>query len=99
MKTSGEVANKPLTMAEPSRPQQQIVCVGVNNSAINHGNAIPALSSRARAVFRLGQKENSVLFDRDAARYGKNGTSSLTIGEWAESLEEEAPYLFENCGR
>ena len=38
-------------------------------------------------------------FDGDVPRYGRDGTSPLTLAEWVDALVSDAPHLFEaNAG-
>ena len=60
--------------------------------------AIPDVTSRARAAFKL---VNGVpqAFDGDAPRFGRDGTSPMTLAEWVDALVSDAPHLFEaNAG-
>ncbi len=50
--------------------------------------------NRARRVWSL-QDGAPVPMDGDSVRYGPDGKSPMTMGEWAASLVEEAPFLFE----
>lgn len=56
--------------------------------------AMDDVLGRARKVWFL-QEGAPVPMDGDSVRYGKDGKSPMTMGEWAESLMEEAPFLFE----
>jgi len=60
--------------------------------------AIPDITARARATFKL---VNGVpqAFNGDTPRYGKDGTSPMTLAEWVDALVSDAPHLFEaNAG-
>jgi hypothetical protein len=60
--------------------------------------ALTDITARARSTFKL---VNGVpqAFDGDAPRYGKDGTSPMTLAEWVDALVSDAPHLFEaNAG-
>ena len=60
--------------------------------------AIPDITARARATFKLVNGAPQA-FDGDAPRYGKDGTSPMTLAEWVDALVSDAPHLFEaNAG-
>lgn len=73
----------------------------VVNEATKRGlrpTAIPDATARARATFKLvGGLPQA--FDGDVPRYGRDGTSPLTLAEWVDALVGDAPHLFEaNAG-
>lgn len=89
--------------AAQERLLQELSVVKINNAAISaatkrgmRATAIPDLTSRARAVFRLDNNGNPVPYIDGAVRYGKDGTSPMTVDEWAEGLVQAAPHLFES---
>ena len=60
--------------------------------------ALMDITARARTTFKL---VNGVpqAFDGDVPRYGRDGTSPLTLAEWVDALVSDAPHLFEaNAG-
>jgi hypothetical protein len=60
--------------------------------------ALTDITARARQTFKL---VNGVpqAFDGDAPRFGKDGTSPMTLAEWVDALVSDAPHLFEaNAG-
>jgi hypothetical protein len=60
--------------------------------------ALMDITARARITFKL---VNGVpqAFDGDVPRYGRDGTSPLTLAEWVDALVSDAPHLFEaNAG-
>ena len=60
--------------------------------------AMTDITARARQTFKL---VNGVpqAFDGDVPRYGKDGTSPMTLAEWVDALVSDAPHLFEaNAG-
>ncbi len=60
--------------------------------------ALTDITARARATFKL---VNGVpqAFDGDAPRFGRDGTSPMTLAEWVDALVSDAPHLFEaNAG-
>ena len=60
--------------------------------------ALTDITARARMTFKL---VNGVpqAFDGDVPRYGRDGTSPLTLAEWVDALVSDAPHLFEaNAG-
>jgi len=60
--------------------------------------AIPDVTSRARALFRL-VNGGPQIFDGDQVRPGKDGVSPMTLAEWVDGLVGDAPHLFEaNAG-
>jgi len=60
--------------------------------------AITDITARARMTFKLVDGVPQA-FDGDAARYGKDGTSPMTLAEWVDALVSDAPHLFEaNAG-
>lgn len=68
-------------------------------AAMKHGirpSAIQDLAHRAKTAFKLHEGELRA-YDKDGqtVRTGKDGTSPLSFDEWAESLLNEAPHLFE----
>ena len=58
--------------------------------------ALPDITARARAVFRLVDGVPTA-FEADGrtVRSGRAGTSPLALEEWVERLVAEAPHLFE----
>ena len=76
---------------------------GVVEAATKRGlraTAIADITARARSVFRLVNGVPTA-FDADGktARFGKDGASPMTLGEWIETQVSEAPHLFEpNAG-
>lgn len=57
-------------------------------------SAVDDVLLRAKTVFKV---ENGAPVAKDSAGntvYGKDGTSSLNIGEWLGGLKEQAPHLF-----
>jgi len=73
----------------------------VVNEATKRGlrpTAIPDATARARATFKLVAGVPQA-FDGDVPRYGRDGTSPLTLAEWVDALVSDAPHLFEaNAG-
>jgi len=60
--------------------------------------AMPDVTSRARATFRLVNGVPQV-FDGDQVRPGRDGVSPMTLAEWVDGLVGDAPHLFEaNAG-
>jgi hypothetical protein len=60
--------------------------------------AIPDATARARVTFKLVAGVPQA-FDGDVARYGRDGTSLMTLAEWVAALVSDAPHLFEaNAG-
>ena len=60
--------------------------------------ALPDLKARARMLFKLVGGVPQA-FDGDVPRYGRDGTSPLTLAEWVDALVSDAPHLFEaNAG-
>ena len=60
--------------------------------------AIPDATARARATFKLVGGVPQA-FDGDVPRFGRDGTSPLTLAEWVDALVSDAPHLFEaNAG-
>jgi hypothetical protein len=60
------------------------------------GSAIPDVTARARAVFRLDNGEPRAFeADGKTVRVGRNGSSPMTLDEWVEGLVADAPHLFE----
>ena len=60
--------------------------------------AIPDVTSRARATFKLVAGVPQA-FNGDAVRTGKDGVSPMTLAEWVDGLVGDAPHLFEaNAG-
>ena len=60
--------------------------------------AMPDVTARARATFRLVGNVPQA-FDGDVPRYGRDGTSPMTLAEWVDALVSDAPHLFEaNAG-
>ena len=61
-------------------------------------SALPDLKARARTTFKLvGGLPQA--FDGDVPRFGRDGTSPLTLAEWVDALVSDAPHLFEaNAG-
>ena len=60
--------------------------------------ALTDITARARQTFKL---VNGVpqAFDGDVPRYGKDGSSPMTLAEWVDALVSDAPHLFEaNAG-
>jgi hypothetical protein len=59
--------------------------------------AIPDISARARAVFKLIQGV-PVAYEPDGktVRPGKDGLTSMTLEEWVDAQVSEAPHLFES---
>ena len=60
--------------------------------------ALMDITARARMTFKL---VNGIpqAFDGDVPRYGRDGTSFLTLAEWVDALVSDAPHLFEaNAG-
>ena len=60
--------------------------------------ALMDITARARMTFKL---VNGIpqAFDGDVPRYGRDGTSPLTLAEWVDALVSDAPHLFEaNAG-
>jgi hypothetical protein len=71
------------------------------NEATKRGlraTAIPDITSRARATFKLVDGVPQA-FDGETMRPGKDGVSPLTLAEWVDGLVGDAPHLFEaNAG-
>jgi len=60
--------------------------------------ALTDITARARQTFKL---VNGVpqAFDGDTPRFGRDGTSPMTLAEWVDALVSDAPHLFEaNAG-
>jgi hypothetical protein len=58
--------------------------------------AIADLTARARSAFRLvNGAPVAVEADGQTPRLGKDGVSSMSFDEWADTLAAEAPHLFE----
>ncbi len=62
--------------------------------------AIPDITARARAVFRLVDgAPRAFEADGQTVRLGKDGTSPMNLEEWIEAQVSDAPHLFEaNAG-
>jgi hypothetical protein len=59
---------------------------------------LPDIVSRARTMWRL-EDGKPVPYDSEGkVKYGESGDSPMTMDEWAKSLLEEAPHLFERSG-
>ncbi len=57
--------------------------------------AIPDITSRARAVFRLVNGAPTAFeSDGKTIRYGRDGISPMTVEEWIGSVKIDAPHLF-----
>jgi len=60
--------------------------------------ALTDITGRARMTFKLVGSVPQA-FDGDVPRYGRDGTSPLTLAEWVDALVSDAPHLFEaNAG-
>ena len=60
--------------------------------------ALPDITARARATFKLVDGVPQA-FDGQTPRFGKDGTSPMTLAEWVDALVSDAPHLFEaNAG-
>ena len=72
---------------------------GVVSSATKRGlrpTALPDITARARAVFRLVDGVPTAFeADGHTIRTCRDGTSPLALEEWVEGLVAEAPHLFE----
>jgi len=73
---------------------------GVVAAATKRGlraTAIPDITARARAVFRLVDgAPRAFEADGQTVRLGKDGTSPMNLEEWIEAQVSEAPHLFES---
>jgi hypothetical protein len=76
---------------------------GVITTATRRGlrpTAIPDITSRARAVFKLVEGAPQA-FEPDGrtVRYGRDGITPMTLEEWVDAQVADAPHLFEaNAG-
>ena len=76
---------------------------GVIATATRRGlrpTAIPDITSRARAVFKLVEGAPQA-FEPDGrtVRYGRDGITPMTLEEWVDAQVADAPHLFEaNAG-
>lgn len=86
---AGKLESQLSTVLIDKEVQSAVSSVG----AVKKG-AMQDVLSRARTVWKL-QDGQPVPMEGDTVRYGKDGKSPMTMGEWAESLLEDAPYLFE----
>jgi hypothetical protein len=76
---------------------------GVITAATKRGlrpTAIPDITSRARAVFRLVNGAPAAFeADGKSVRYGRDGITPMTLEEWVDAQVADAPHLFEaNAG-
>ena len=73
---------------------------GVITTATKRGlrpTAIPDITSRARAVFKLvNGAPRAFEADGQTVRYGKDGISPMTLEEWVDAQVADAPHLFES---
>jgi hypothetical protein len=73
---------------------------GVITSATKRGlraTAIPDITARARAVFKLvNGVPQAFEADGKAVRYAKDGATPMTLEEWVDAQVSEAPHLFES---
>jgi len=92
-------------VAERDALHGRLTAIQIDQAVVNEATkrglratALPDITARARATFKL---VNGVpqAFDGDAPRYGKDGTSPMTLAEWVDALVSDAPHLFEaNAG-
>ena len=73
---------------------------GVTETATKRGlraTAIPDITSRARAVFKLVNGA-ATAFESDGktVRVGKDGVAPMTLDEWVDTQVSDAPHLFES---
>jgi len=60
-------------------------------------SAIPDISARARATFRLVNGAPTAMeADGKTVRAGKDGVTPMTLDEWVDAQVAEAPHLFES---
>ena len=60
-------------------------------------SAIPDISARARATFRLVNGVPTAMeADGKTVRAGKDGVAPMTLDEWVDAQVAEAPHLFES---
>jgi hypothetical protein len=73
---------------------------GVITAATRRGlrpTAIPDITSRARAVFKLvNGAPRAFEADGQTVRYGRDGVTPMTLEEWVDAQTSDAPHLFES---
>jgi len=104
LKTELDRVHAPV-VAERDALHGRLTAIQIDQAVVNEATkrglrptAITDITARARQTFKL---VNGVpqAFDCDAPRYGKDGTSPMTLAEWVDALVSDAPHLFEaNAG-
>ncbi len=92
-------------VAERDAANARLSAVLIDNAVVSEATkrglrptALTDITARARQTFKL---VNGVpqAFDGDVPRFGKDGTSPMTLAEWVDALVSDAPHLFEaNAG-
>ena len=69
----------------------------VQEVAVPRKGAIQDILHRGKRVYSLSEDGKPIPRDPDGnVMYGKDGKSPMSMTEWAQSLLQEAPYLFES---
>jgi hypothetical protein len=101
MRTEFVEKNKALQTANDGVNQQLSVLLvdsAVKSAAVTLGvvpTAIDDVVLRAKSIFKVQTGQVVALNEKGEVRYGKDGTTPLTITEWAKDLKVSAPHLFE----
>jgi len=69
----------------------------LKDAALKNGvrpEAIADVLARGQSVWKRTETNSIAAFDGDTPSYGKKGTNPLTVDEWFEGLQEQAPHLF-----
>jgi hypothetical protein len=67
----------------------------VNSVGVIRKEAMRDILARGREIWRLDENGKPIPKEGDHLLYGKDGKASLTFDEWAKTLLESAPFLFE----
>lgn len=71
----------------------------LKDAALRNGvrpEAIEDVLYRGKRVWKRTESNGIAAYDGDTPAYGKKGSSPLSVDEWFEGLQEQAPHLFKS---
>lgn len=71
------------------------VAEAVSSVGVPAKGALPDIQARATSLWHVDEDGNVVAMEGDTVKYGADGKNPLSMAEWAESLKQTAPHLFE----
>jgi len=89
-----ELADKRFNTIRTTSVDSRIAEV-VTNIGVPAKGALADIKRRAHETWTVDEDGNLIAMEGDKVKYGADGSNPLTMEEWAESLKQDAPHLFE----